>query len=51
MHPGEEAAEEGGDGGGGPEAQACNHPEQEHCPVKQGNQASQVGLYFDENLV
>ena len=47
LHPGwggeeQEEAEEGGDRGGGPEAQARHHPEQEHCPLKQGDQATEV---------
>ena len=33
----QEEAEEGRDRGGGPEAQARHHPEQEHCPFQQGN--------------
>ena len=47
LHPGrggeeQEEAEEGGDRGGGPEAQARHHPEQEHRPLKQRDQATEV---------
>ena len=42
MHPGEEAAEEGRDGGGGPQAEAGHHTEQEHRALQQRDQASQV---------
>ena len=35
-------AAEGGDGGGGPEAEAGHHPEQEHRPLQPGDQATQV---------
>ena len=47
LHPGrwgqeQKEAAEGWDWGGRPETQAGHHPEQEHCPVQQGDQASQV---------
>ena len=36
-------AAEGGDRGGGPEAEAGHHPEQEHRPLQPGDQTTQVG--------
>ena len=47
VHPvgggeGAEAPEEGGDRGGGPQAQAGHHAEQEHRPLQPRDQASQV---------
>ncbi len=47
VHPvrgskGAEAPAEGGDRGGRPQAQARHHPEQEHRPLQQRDQAPQV---------